>query len=477
MKISKILLSLVLCLTMILSTLLVGCNEPAAEQEGSTDTVAQGELVEVARLKESIKAGSKITEAKIEMVTVRKSDLPEGTVLLKEDLIGKFVATDMYAGEYFLAAKLAKVKPNNNNNADTENGGAADDGVLNFDDVGYVIVTDHVKPDTGEDVAEAIQKLIDDNPGRTLYFPDGEYLISKTITTSADPEKSVSLKLANFAHFKPTENWTKGEPLFKLCATDMKEGITNEVHSSLEGGIFDGNLVADGIWVVNAGNVSIRYTSIKYTIVGIRAVGDEDHNGPVVDVHTSNIVGSSTVDSIGVLLETNGSTLSNMRIYCNQIAIMVTGSNNFLRNLHPLYGFSESIDWENTYKNSVAFYDVGERNFYDNCYNDQFAIGFYMGKDTASVYDCCFNFWYRGTPNDYHYAFVAEGQFNSVIRLTSADFGHARPTDKFPEPTECAFLIVGEAGGQGMIDTSYFNPTVVSEKDAYADYIIDEPLY
>lgn len=43
---------------------------------------------------------------------------------------------------------------------------------------GYVVVTDTVKADGSTDVTKALQELIDANPNRTLFFPDGTYLIS-----------------------------------------------------------------------------------------------------------------------------------------------------------------------------------------------------------------------------------------------------------------------------------------------------------
>lgn len=449
---------------------LVSCNnneEPAGENGAAAE-----EKVTVVRLKENIKYGTKVTSAKLEEVQVNKADLPDGTILNKDDVLGKFTTTEMYAGEYFLPVKLANERPSNV----TEDGDIVigeEDNVINFEDAGYVMVTDYLKPDTGADVSDAIQKLIDENPNRTLYFPDGVYLLSKPITTSADPTKTVSFKLGNFAHFKAMDTWeTRGEPLFKLGATDMAEGITNEGnHYSIEGGIFDGSDKADAIWVMNAGNVAIRYSSIKNTVVGIHVKAiDEEGNGPTVDVHNVNIVGCGTEDSLGVILDTNDNTLTNMRIASNLIAIKLTGSENFLRNLHPLFIFESALNNEEVYRKSVSFYDVGKRNFYDNCYNDQFATGFYFGKDTASILDCCFNFWYS-EKYAVHNSYVCEGQFNCIIRYSSSDVGHA---DK---GTECNFLIVGEEGGKGTIDTVYYNPTKVSENDATMDYIINDPIY
>ena len=45
---------------------------------------------------------------------------------------------------------------------------------MNVENFGYVIVTDYVKANTGEDVSDAIQKIINENPHRTIYFPDCE---------------------------------------------------------------------------------------------------------------------------------------------------------------------------------------------------------------------------------------------------------------------------------------------------------------
>ena len=452
------LLCLALCVLMSLS--LVSCVEIADES-----AAPESSKVEVVRVLENIDKGIKITTSKIEVVSVDKASLPPATILSKDDVLGKYATVDMIAGDYFTPVKITDKRPETPTADDTPE----DDGVLNFKDAGYVIVSDYVKADTGSDVSDAIQKLINENPNKTLYFPDGEYLISKPITTSADPSKSVSLELSNYAHFKPTENWSGGEEaMFRLGATDMAEGIVNEGnYYSLTGGIIDGNKIADAISVENAGIVSLRYISIKGAVVGIHVKGDEQGRGPRADIHTVNIVGSLTLDSIGVLIESDGNTLTNMRIASNQIAIKLCSSDNFLRNLHPLYifgsGFSEG------YMESVAFYDEGTRNFYDNCYNDQFAIGFYMSKDTASVYDCCFNYWY--SPNYYvHIGFSAEGQFNSIIRSTSVDTNHAA------SGTRCEFLVVGEKGGKGIIQSVYFNPEQINDS-SYLDYIVDEPIY
>ena len=57
---------------------------------------------------------------------------------------------------------------------------------------GYLIATDYVCADGKTDVSDGLQQLIDSNPNRTIFLPDGTYLLGKPILTPAHPEKSVT---------------------------------------------------------------------------------------------------------------------------------------------------------------------------------------------------------------------------------------------------------------------------------------------
>ena len=456
-KFAKALVSTLLCLSMLLCGALVSCNnDPEATLSGNN--------VNVVRAKEGIKAGTKITSDKVEVVVMDASVVPAGALSTEGDVVGKFATAQIFAGDFFSAEKISSKKPAVEDDEKEENN------ELNFADAGYVLVSDYLKPDPKNDASDAIQKLIDENPNRTLYFPDGIYMLSKPIETSADPDKKVSFKFSNYAQFKPMDNWTYGEPLFKIGAKgeasdepDAENGVV------FEGGILDGNNRADAIWVVGGGNVSIRYSAIKYAVVGIHVKADENGNGPTVDVVTTNIIGSGTLDSVGVILETDNNTLTNMRIAANQICIKLLGDGNFLRNLHPLYVFRSGLKAEENYVDSIAFYDGGTRNFYDNCYNDQFSTGFYLVEGNRSMFDCCFNYWYT-EGYGYHNAFVCEGKFDAVIRMADAEFGINS------EGIECNFLLVGEEGGSGTIDGAAYKVHKVSERDVAKDYLINDPI-
>ena len=55
---------------------------------------------------------------------------------------------------------------------------------------------DYLASDGSVCVADALQRLIDENPNRTIYFPDGTYLLSHPVMTPAEPKLSVSLSLS-----------------------------------------------------------------------------------------------------------------------------------------------------------------------------------------------------------------------------------------------------------------------------------------
>ena len=82
--------------------------------------------------------------------------------------------------------------------------------------LGYVVITDYVEANTGKDVSDAIQKVINENPMKTIYFPDGTYEISDTIVIPADTTKSVSFRLSNYATIKAA-NWSdKTKPMIRI---------------------------------------------------------------------------------------------------------------------------------------------------------------------------------------------------------------------------------------------------------------------
>ena len=300
---------------------------------------------------------------------------------------------------------------------------------------GYVIVK--VKADGKRDVSDAIQKIIDENPNRTIYFPDGVYLISKPILTPAEPTKSVALELSNYAIIKAAEGWSHDEAMIRLGGKDAANNIrTPGSNYHLDGGIIDGSGVAKGISIDSGRETVIRNTSIKSVVVGIHVKHGANSGSSDSDIFGVNIVGNNTPESVGVLVEGYDNTFTNMRIGGVHFGFKIRSQANMLRNIHPLYYGSN-----NSYETSCGFLDEAGCNWYDFCYSDEFATAFRITK-SASHYNNCFAYWYskRGTK---HTIFKSDGEFNSAVMNMHA--GHRQHN----ATTENKILEVGKDGGKG----------------------------
>lgn len=322
---------------------------------------------------------------------------------------------------------------------------------------GYVVVTDTIPNDGSADVSDAIQKLIDDNPNRTIYFPDGTYLLSKPILTPAHPEKSVALKLSTFAVLKAADSWNSNEAVVRLGASHPANDIyTVGSNYSFTGGVVDGSGIANGISIDGGRETVIRDVSIKNVKIGIHIKHGANCGSSDSDIFGVNITGNGSVESIGVLLEGYDNTLTNMRIARVFTGIELRSSGNSMRNLHPLY----TCDYTD-YENSCGFLDRTGNNWYNFCYSDHFGIGFRTEKGVRNIYDSCFAMWYapRG---GIHTAFRSDGQFNSV--LTNFRIGFQVVQEKN------IVLSEGESGGRGVFNRLSVNPDKTTD-DTYKKYL------
>ena len=163
---------------------------------------------------------------------------------------------------------------------------------------GYVIVTDYVPANAGRDVSDELQKLILENPNKTIYFPDGEYLLSKPLDTPANPEHAVSLELSTFAVLRATDDWSLDEALVRMGAAEPFNSIyIPGSNYYFTGGIVDGNGKANGISIDSGRETCIHHVSIKNTRVGIHIKWGANNRSSDADVHSVNITGNNAKDS------------------------------------------------------------------------------------------------------------------------------------------------------------------------------------
>lgn len=322
--------------------------------------------------------------------------------------------------------------------------------------LGYVIVTDYLTADGTADVSDAIQKIIDDNPNRTIYFPDGTYLLSKPICTPAHPKKSVDLRLSNYAVLKASDTWDSDEAMVCLGAIHPANDIyTIGSNYAFTGGIIDGSGIAKGISIDGGRETKVRDVSIKHVKIGLHIKHGANSGSSDCDIMDVNIIGNGATDSIGVLLQGYDNTLSNMRIARVQVGVMLQSAGNSMRNIHPLY----TCSYED-YENSCGFWDFAGNNWYNFCYSDHFGIGFRTSMGARGIYDSCFTYWYaaRGKQT----AFKADNQFNSV--MTNFNIGFHR------DSKENVVLSVGEEGGHGVMERLSVSRDLTTD-DTYKTYM------
>ena len=324
----------------------------------------------------------------------------------------------------------------------------------------FIVVTDFIDNDGKRDLASELQKIIDDNPNRVIFFPDGIYNISAPLLTPAQPTKSVCLQLSAYAVIRPHESWKSDGALIRLGGKDPANDIdTNGSNYYLDGGIIDGDGRANGVSIDGGRETIIRNCSIKHAKVGIYIARGANYGSSDADISGVNIVGTDTADSIGVLVDGWDNTFTNMRVARVTIGFLINTSGNILRNLHPLYFLKENGD---EYLQSRGFKDNGGSNFYDICYSDQFCYGFEIANGKRNIYSNCFTYWYSNAGGKFG-GFKQNGKFDSIVN--GLRFSYASPAEY------TAILSVDEDGGVGkMSNLAIANENTVTDKN-YEKYL------
>ena len=323
-------------------------------------------------------------------------------------------------------------------------------------DIQYVSVADFINIGSSKDVSGELQKIIDNNPNKTIFFPDGDYHISKPILTPANPHKSVSLKLSNYAKIIANDNWNDGEALIKLGGKDFSKDIrTCGSNYFLDGGILDGAGIANGVSIDSGRETVIRNVSIKHTKIGIHIKRGANNGSSDADVTGVNIVGNQREDSVGVLIEGWDNTLTNIRIADVFKGVVLKSSGNMLRNIHPLYTLA--LDLEN-YENNCGFECNNNNNWFDYCYSDQFACGFVLNG--PAVLNNCFCWWY--SPKRVCHIGIKTERFDAVVMNFNVGFNGAETEN---------IVLKTDTHGEGIIQNLIVNDKKLLTDDGYKEYL------
>ena len=451
---ARLIMIMMLCVSLLFVAALTSCNESAEEPDASEQ--AESATVEVLRLKSSVARGEKITTANFDKITLEASKTWIGAVSSPEDAIGKYALKDLEEGEFILSKYLSDTKP-----PEIAEKVILENKDMGFKDMGFIVVTEYLSANTGEDVGAKIQKVIDRNPKSVIYFPDGEYQTSIPIRTPADGDRSVSLKLSDNAVIKAHEDWEKGNGAV-IRLGGKHERNTNYIAGSnyyLEGGTIDGSGIADGVSIDHGRETSVRDVTIINTNVGLHVKKGANGGSSDADIENIRIFGNGKVSSVGLKIQGWDNTYSNMRIANVQVGVYIDTAANLLRDIQCTYISTPRL--QPNYTSSQGFFDSGDRNWYDNCTSTDFATGFYIASNRSKLISCVARWTDVQKDSGKQVAIAKDGKWNSLARSVVAEF---------TAPSDVCEYLSANPGGYGYITDPIFDVTAV-KGSAYEEYL------
>lgn len=448
----------ILCILLVITLVLgvftmTACNSDdkadATEQVTEQATEPQEELAEVVVFKKDVVKGTRMSSKSLEVVEMPKENLPPNVVSSIGEVSDMYITRDFCKGDYLRTGYLVSSKdmiPHShlvNKTIDT----CTDD---------YLTVTDYVRADTGEDLYIVLQELIDKNPGRTLYFPDGEYVISEGLITSSEPSMSNSFYLSSGAVIKAADSWEKSNTRRALICLGAKANVNNiktpGSNFFVMGGLLDGNGIADGVMIA-AGRETLIKNVVMVNVVSGIYIGYGTNNGSAdADIDDVTIVGNGKFNSTGVAMSGCDNTVTNLRISNVGMGIAVAGGT-----------FVSNCTVENTakIKNAVGF-SFGGSAWVSDCVSVDFETAFSL-SGSVGFFKQCNALWNTDIGDDEQIAFsTPESNLGSSLIGCKAYFNELKVQKYF---------LKSKVGGGGAVISPIFDSSLVCDDDLTKEYI------
>ena len=452
----RYILCLVLCILVVFSSLsLFSCN---TEPQGKNDGGATEATVKAVRVKVDVNKGVYLKESDIELYDANESTLPEGYVNKLVAAIGRETLVALSAGDTLTSDMLGDRK----STAKTEQDKTVVDKTL-ARKLGYVVVTDFLDANTGEDLSSKIQKIIDDNPRRTIYFPDGVYTIAYPIKTSSNSHEAVSLHLSANAVIKAADAWkARSEYMIQLGVLNKTFTIdATGTNYYMYGGVVDGNSKAKAVALEGGRETSVRYVTIKNAVQGFYIAHNEAYGSNDSDTEWLTIEGCGYAGSVGVLVNGLDNTLSNIRVSGFDIGVQLNNPGNLMHNIHTSYTGGEM----SKYEGSMGFQDSSGGNWYDGCTSEDYETAFYATGGSLSLYNDCRAYWNEALGAQT--AVRTNGGLSATFTNLRADFSGG---------ATASLLVTASEGGKGIIKDPIFD-TSLNTNDTYKKYLVGKVVW
>lgn len=436
-----------ICLILVFGMLICSFSTFAVEtEEPASDTV------DVVKLVNDVPRGNRVGEKDIEIVKVKNENIPANIVSDPEYVEYKYAKEDLYAGEYVGKEQVTDA-----------NVSKADDSVLlkpiTKCDSDYVVVTDYIMPNTGTCVAVYLQQIIDENPRKTIYFPDGEYVISTPLFTSAAGKTSTSIQLSDGAVIKASKNFKNRNGNAMIClggGTPMNDIQSVGSYYVVSGGTLDTNAVTRGISVDSGRESVIRNICIKNVATcGIYVARGANNGSSDLDFEDITILGLGMLASTGVYVDGYDNTFTNIRIYNCAVGMDINTGGNLIKSIYVSNDADKSLASAPT-----EGINSNTNNWISQCHtvNVQTAFSFGSGSE---VWDCSAEWTTTKAKTQRMFRFNGNSLTVSGCR---ADFCVGEGVN--------TIIVTGNSSIKKFIEASAFNVADVTDK-TYEQYLAD----
>lgn len=256
------------------------------------------------------------------------------------------------------------------------------------------------KNDGITDNYNVLQNLINNNPHKTLYFPDGTYLISNTLNIPTGNEHQINIEFSRNAILKTSESITS------LISVGANEDSYNRYAEgsivSITGVILDGTNT-DRVIYLSANQKQTHLSNI--TILNANNYGIYCDTGTNTSDSGDNLIEnlsingkSSDYNCIGLYLVSSDNKIIDTRINkCKTGVYCIRG--NVFENVHVIGSWETLTPSTEDFDKTTAFiFDGWGLSMLTNCYADTMATGFEIIKQhRVNIKNSIASWWYSDT--------------------------------------------------------------------------------
>ncbi len=299
--------------------------------------------------------------------------------------------------------------------------------LLNSDDI-INVKCYGAKADGIHDDTNNIKTCITKNPEKTIYFPDGTYLVNDKIEIYNSA--IVDIKCDYNANFISTETI---DCFFDYGLGERPADYKVFRRHVIDGGNYDCTNASYGIIVNSRSHLNyvknINMTHVKN--VGLYLKKHNDYISGDCLIENISITGETSTgvnDNIGIEVESYDNELNNIRIQATTIGIKISGAGNKIYNAHPL--FIGAVNTKEDYERSIGFLitsNDGGWNEFTCCYADSFCTGYKIAGNSINNITNGKNNTYITPMQDLQSQFIWITNGDAIINLIGCKYYPSNP--------------------------------------------------